>query len=49
MVRKTFNRPKGVHQPFSQYSHSVVVEGASKFIFCAGQVASRRARVPALH
>ena len=39
MVRKTFNRPKDVHQPFSQYSHSVVVEGASKFIFCAGQVA----------
>ncbi len=39
MVRKTFNRPKGVHQPFSQYSHSVVVEDAKKIIFCAGQVA----------
>jgi enamine deaminase RidA (YjgF/YER057c/UK114 family) len=39
MVRKTFNRPKGLHQPFSQYSHSVVVEGGQKLIFCAGQVA----------
>jgi 2-iminobutanoate/2-iminopropanoate deaminase len=39
MARKTFNRPKGVHQPFSQYSHSVVVEEAQKLIFCAGQVA----------
>ena len=39
MVKKTFNRPDGMHQPFSHYSHSVVVEGASRLIFCAGQVA----------
>jgi 2-iminobutanoate/2-iminopropanoate deaminase len=39
LVHKTHNSPKNVHQPFSQYSHSVVVEGAQKLIFCAGQVA----------
>ena len=39
MVKKIFNRPEGMHTPFSQYSHSVVVEGAKKLIFCAGQVA----------
>ena len=39
MVKKTFNQPEGMHTPFSQYSHSVVVEGAQKLIFCAGQVA----------
>lgn len=39
MVKKTFNRPEGMHQPFSHYSHSVEVEGVAKLIFCAGQVA----------
>lgn len=39
MVQKTFNSPQGMHTPFSQYSHSVVVEGAQRLIFCAGQVA----------
>ncbi len=28
-----------MHLPFSHYSHSVEVEGTSKLIFCAGQVA----------
>lgn len=39
MARKTHLRPQGVHQPFSQYSHAVIVEEPKKFIFCAGQVA----------
>lgn len=39
MVEKTYNSPTGIHTPFSQYSHSVTVEGAQKLIFCAGQVA----------
>ena len=39
MIEKTFNSPSGMHTPFSQYSHSVVVEGAQRLIFCAGQVA----------
>ncbi|MEZ7813739.1 MAG: RidA family protein [Paracoccaceae bacterium] len=38
MVKKTYNRPSGVHTPFSHYSHSVVVEGIDKLIMCAGQV-----------
>jgi 2-iminobutanoate/2-iminopropanoate deaminase len=39
MVKKTHLRPKGMHQPFSHYSHAVIVEEPKKFIFCAGQVA----------
>lgn len=39
MVKTTFNRPEGMHSPFSHYSHSVEVENPQKFIFCAGQVA----------
>ena len=39
MVKKTFIRPKGMHQPFSQYSHVVIVEQPTKWILCAGQVA----------
>lgn len=39
MVKKTFNSPHDIHTPFSHYSHSVVVEGIDKLIFCAGQVA----------
>jgi 2-iminobutanoate/2-iminopropanoate deaminase len=39
MVKKTFIKPGAMHQPFSQYSHAVIVEAPSKFVFCAGQVA----------
>jgi 2-iminobutanoate/2-iminopropanoate deaminase len=39
LVHKTHNTPKNVPQAFSQYSHFVVVEGAQKLVFCAGQVA----------
>lgn len=39
MVNVKYNRPEGIHTPFSHYSHSVEVSGAQKFIFCAGQVA----------
>ncbi len=39
MVKKTHLRPKSAHTPFSHYSHAVVVENPTKFIFCAGQVA----------
>lgn len=39
MVKKTHLKPKAMHQPFSQYSHAVIVEEPKKFIFCAGQVA----------
>src|SRR5512139_3918426 len=39
MANKTHIRPKGMHTPFSQYSHAVIVEAPTRFIFCAGQVA----------
>jgi enamine deaminase RidA (YjgF/YER057c/UK114 family) len=39
MVKVTYNQPGGMHTPFSHYSHSVVVEGPHKTIYCAGQVA----------
>src|SRR5882672_2326590 len=39
MVTRTHIRPKGMHAPFSHYSHAVVIEAPKKFIFCAGQVA----------
>ncbi len=39
MVAKTFIKPGSMHQPFSQYSHAVIVQAPTKFIFCAGQVA----------
>ncbi|MGH6953691.1 MAG: RidA family protein [Alphaproteobacteria bacterium] len=38
MVSKTFIKPDSMHQPFSHYSHAVIVEGAKRIIFCAGQV-----------
>jgi Endoribonuclease L-PSP len=28
------------HKPFANYSHVVTAQGASKFVFCAGQVAA---------
>lgn len=39
MVKKSYIKPKDLHQPFSQYSHAVIVEEPKKFVFCAGQVA----------
>jgi len=39
MVTKTFIKPDAMHQPFSHYSHAVIVEAPKRFIFCAGQVA----------
>ena len=39
MVKNTHIRPKNTHTPFSHYSHAVIVENPTKFIFCAGQVA----------
>jgi enamine deaminase RidA (YjgF/YER057c/UK114 family) len=39
MAKVVHNTPKGMHTPFSQYSHSVAVEGPHKTIYCAGQVA----------
>lgn len=39
MVKSTHLRPTNTHTPFSHYSHAVIVENPSKFIFCAGQVA----------
>jgi 2-iminobutanoate/2-iminopropanoate deaminase len=38
-LKKTVLKPIGVHEPYSSYSHGIVVEGAQKLIFCAGQVA----------
>jgi enamine deaminase RidA (YjgF/YER057c/UK114 family) len=28
------------HKPFANYSHVVTAQGASKLVFCAGQVAA---------
>jgi enamine deaminase RidA (YjgF/YER057c/UK114 family) len=39
VVKSTHLRPKNTHTPFSHYSHAVIVENPTKFIFCAGQVA----------
>jgi enamine deaminase RidA (YjgF/YER057c/UK114 family) len=39
VVKNTHIRPKNTHTPFSHYSHAVIVENPTKFIFCAGQVA----------
>jgi 2-iminobutanoate/2-iminopropanoate deaminase len=39
VVKKSYLSPKSAHTPFSHYSHAVVVESPTKFIFCAGQVA----------
>jgi enamine deaminase RidA (YjgF/YER057c/UK114 family) len=39
VVKTTHYSPKNTHTPFSHYSHAVVVENPTKFIFCAGQVA----------
>jgi enamine deaminase RidA (YjgF/YER057c/UK114 family) len=39
VVKRTYIRPKNTHTPFSHYSHAVIVEAPTKFIFAAGQVA----------
>ncbi len=39
-MEKTYLQPSTLHEPFSSYSHGIVVEGAKKLIFCAGQVAA---------
>lgn len=38
-MEKTVLQPKTLHKPFSAYSHGIVVDGAGRIIFCAGQVA----------
>ena len=40
MARITRTNPPGIARPFSNYSHVVTAEGASKLVFCAGQVAA---------
>lgn len=40
MARITRTNPPGIAKPFSNYAHVVAVEGASKLVFCAGQVAA---------
>ena len=39
-MKRTVLQPSTVHAPFSNYSHGIVVDGATQFIFCAGQVAA---------
>ena len=38
-MEKTVLKPAGIHKPYSNYSHGIVVEGAKRIVFCAGQVA----------
>ena len=40
MATLTRKSPTGVHKPFANYSHVVTAQGASKLVFCAGQVAA---------
>ena len=40
MATLTRKSPAGAHKPFAQYYHVVTAEGASKLVFCAGQVAA---------
>jgi enamine deaminase RidA (YjgF/YER057c/UK114 family) len=40
MAKLTRKSPAGAHKPFAHYSHVVTAEGASKLVFCAGQVAA---------
>ena len=39
-MEKTTLSPASIHQPFSSYSHGIAVDGASRIVFCAGQVAA---------
>lgn len=38
-MEKTILQPNTLHTPFSAYSHGIAVDGASRIVFCAGQVA----------
>jgi len=40
MATLTRKSPAKTHKPFANYSHVVTAQGASKLIFCAGQVAA---------
>ena len=40
MATLTRKSPAGAHKPFAHYSHVVTAQGASKLVFCAGQVAA---------
>jgi 2-iminobutanoate/2-iminopropanoate deaminase len=40
MATLTRKSPAKTHKPFANYSHVVTAHGASKLIFCAGQVAA---------
>ncbi|MBM3530778.1 MAG: RidA family protein [Alphaproteobacteria bacterium] len=40
MAKITRLSPSSISKPFSNYSHVVTAEGATKLVFCAGQVAA---------
>ena len=40
MATLTRKSPAKTHKPFANYSHVVTAQGASKLVFCAGQVAA---------
>ena len=40
MAKIDRTNPDGISRPFSNYSHVVTVEGGTKLVFCAGQVAA---------
>ena len=40
MAKITRTNPSNISKPFSNYAHTVTVEGAQKLLFCAGQVAA---------
>jgi len=40
MAKITRTNPSNISKPFSNYAHTVTVEGAQKLVFCAGQVAA---------
>ena len=39
-MEKTLIQPQSVHQPFSNYSHAIAVDGAARVVYCAGQVSA---------
>ncbi|MFZ0054783.1 MAG: RidA family protein [Pseudolabrys sp.] len=40
MATLTRKSPARAHKPFANYSHVVTAQGATKLVFCAGQVAA---------
>lgn len=38
-MKRSRLQPASLHTPFSAYAHGIQVDGASRLIFCAGQVA----------